>query len=621
MEIKDIPATDLFVHRARLEPGTKPHRERRIIQQTDRQKFWLQKTIEEGLESGMYERVPIKNGGFSDWSAGARVVEKPGSAIDMRVTFNYHNVREEIPGTFMELMSEIHDYLSLPQHKCFLQMDIKHAYWSIPVHESDRYIYAFFIPGIGQFQPTRMPQGCGTSGFSMQELMQIVWGALPPVPRYLVNDENHPIQPEFSLDGSEPSLLRAQAETEAAKVRFYVDDIFAGCNSVPDAYVTLRDHLLPRLDWANLRLSFKKLKLFSTNITALGLVHKAGGIIEPKVGRADKIRQFPVPKNQSEIRSFLGMTGIMRRFIPNYSEISPPLSRLQGDVPWRWDACEQVSFDFLKERVASVTDSNGHDPHKACSLCSDVSGFAAGCCITQKRVVQGSTSSREQDHPILFDSFLLNKTERNYGTYKSELFGIVSFCRKFSWMFMSHEASTIFTDHKPLIYFMDSHLIHGIYSRWAEELNLLNVRIEYIPGERNRIADALSRTIFRNEDCSIDEILTSMGSLAWSDDNQPHWVWKDGVGGYQDLLNANHINDQHDRPTDQVIQAFTASIVNCTRPTGQTIPPVLTQEETFSGRYSREDIAFEVYLSTVAGNNESPPPDAKYANDEWYGEI
>ncbi|KAI0995442.1 hypothetical protein K3495_g12736 [Podosphaera aphanis] len=515
----------------------------------------------------------------------------------MRVTFNYHNVREEIPGTFMELMSEIHDYLSLPQHKCFLQMDIKHAYWSIPVHESDRYIYAFFIPGISQLQPTRIPQGCGTSGFSMQELMQIVWGALPPVPRYLVNDENHPIQPEFSVDGSEPSLLRAQAETEAAKVRFYVDDIFAGCTSVPEAYVTLRDHLLPRLDWANLRLSFKKLKLFSTNITALGLVHKAGGMIEPKVGRADKIRQFPVPKNQSEIRSFLGMTGIMRRFIPNYSEISRPLSRLQ-------------------DRVASVTDSNGHDPHKACSLYSDVSGFAAGCCITQKRAVQGSTSSREQDHLILFDSFLLNKTERNYGTYKRELFGIVSFCRKFSWMFMSHEASTIFTHHKPLIYFMDSHLIHGIYSGWAEELNLLNVRIEYIPGERNRIADALYRTIFPNEDCSIEEILTSMGSLAWSDDNQPHWVWKDGVGEYQDLHNANHINDQHDRPIDQVIQAFTASIVNCTRPAGQTIPPVLTQEETFSGRYSREDIAFEVYLSTVAGNKESPPPDAKYANDE-----
>ncbi|KAI0991407.1 hypothetical protein K3495_g16780, partial [Podosphaera aphanis] len=224
----------------------------------------------------MYERVPIKNGKFSDWSAGARVVEKAGNSADMRVTFNYHYVYEDIPGTYMELMSEIHDYLSLPQHNYFIQLDIKHAYWSIPVHESDRHIYAFFIPGIGQLQPTRMPQGCGTSGFSMQELMQIVWGALPPIPPSLLGNSHHPVQPDFSLDGSEPSLLRAQSEFEAAKVRFYVDDIFAGCKNISEAYNTLRFHLLPRLDWANIRVSFKKVKLYMHSITALGLVHKAG---------------------------------------------------------------------------------------------------------------------------------------------------------------------------------------------------------------------------------------------------------------------------------------------------------------------------------------------------------
>ncbi|KAI0992535.1 hypothetical protein K3495_g15650, partial [Podosphaera aphanis] len=192
---------------------------------------------------------------------------------------------------------------------------------------------------------------------------------------------------------------------------------------------------------------------------------------------------------------------------------------------------------------------------------------------------------------------------------------------KFSWMFMSHETSTIFTDHKPLTYFMDSHLVHGIYSRWAEELNLLNVKIDYVPGERNRIADALSRTVFPNEDCSIDEILAGMGSMTWDNDNQPRWVWKDGTGGYQDLLDAYQVKDQHERPSDQVIQSFAASIASSTRPIGQTIPPAFTQEETFVGSYGPEDIAFEVYLSTVAGNNEAPPPSSKYTNDEWYGEI
>lgn len=148
------------------------------------------------------------------------------------MTSNYHYVFEDISGTYMELMSEIHDYLSLPQHKCFLQMDEKYAYCSIPIHENDRHIYAFIIPGISQLKLTRMSQGCGTSGFSMQEMMQIVWGALPPIPQNTIGDLNHPILYDFSRDGSGPSLLRAKSELDTAKVRFYADDIFAGYKSV-----------------------------------------------------------------------------------------------------------------------------------------------------------------------------------------------------------------------------------------------------------------------------------------------------------------------------------------------------------------------------------------------------
>ncbi|KAI0996042.1 hypothetical protein K3495_g12139 [Podosphaera aphanis] len=126
----------------------------------------------------------------------------------------------------------------------------------------------------------------------MQELLQIVWGTLPPVPPSLFGDSHHLVQSEYSLDGSEPSLLRAKSEFKPAKGRFYVHNIFAGCKTISEAYHTLRFHLSHRLDWANIRVSFKKVKLYMDSITVLGLVHEAGGIIEPKHGRADKIRAF-----------------------------------------------------------------------------------------------------------------------------------------------------------------------------------------------------------------------------------------------------------------------------------------------------------------------------------------
>lgn len=186
---------------------------------------------------------------------------------------------------------------------------------------------------------------------------------------------------------------------------------------------------------------------------------------------------------------------------------------------------------------------------------------------------------------------------------------------------MSSEISTIYTDHKPLTYFLDSHLIHGIYSRWAENLNLLNVKIEYIPGEKNCVADALSRTIFPSEDYSADKTLMKIGTLVHDDNKQPCWAWKDGIGGYEDLLKTRQLNDQQDKPNDQVICAFANSMASCIRSSGQKTPPIMLEEDFFANKYGSKDITFEVYLSAVAGNNEVPPTKSKYTNDEWYKEI
>jgi hypothetical protein len=42
----------------------------------------------------------------------------------------------------------------------------------------------------------------------------------------------------------------------------------------------------------------------------------------------DIVRKFPVPRNQKQVKSFLGLTGFWRRFIPQYSLISEALREL-----------------------------------------------------------------------------------------------------------------------------------------------------------------------------------------------------------------------------------------------------------------------------------------------------
>jgi hypothetical protein len=61
------------------------------------------------------------------------------------------------------------------------------------------------------------------------------------------------------------------------------------------------------------------------------------------------------------------------------------------------------------------------------------------------------------------------------------------------------------------------------------------MKIKYIPGPRNKIANALSRKIFSDKDCGTTPELNALGHLRHMD-GQPKWIWKDGKGGYRELL-------------------------------------------------------------------------------------
>lgn len=255
---------------------------------------WLYKIVEDGLACGMFERTIAANGKLSDWNAQAVLVDKTDDAgldDEPRITFNYRNVIEDIPSCHLTLASKVHDYLSHPGHGCFMQLDLKHGYWAVALHPDDRHLFAFAMPGIGQLQPTRMPQGTMTAGFSVIELMHIVLGYLPPVPlelrshsalgsRPLENcglhigiDDVTTMLPSDGSDGSEPSLLHATGSSQMPPVFLYMDDIFSAHSSFEDAFVFLWDHLLPRIEWSMLKLLFKKLVLFTSSITALEVEH------------------------------------------------------------------------------------------------------------------------------------------------------------------------------------------------------------------------------------------------------------------------------------------------------------------------------------------------------------
>lgn len=202
----------------------------------------------------------------------------------------------------------------------------------------------------------------------------------------------------------------------------------------------------------------------------------------------------------------MGAVGITRRWVKNFAELARPLTRLTGDVDWRWTDSEQLSFELIRVKCSTATAVHGFDWSKPAHLYTDASNFALGMVIMQQWADE-SKPKRSVFVLIVFDSFALSKSERRYSTYNKELHAIVRALRKYGEYFKDPgNPGVVHTDHKPLVFFLESDAHEGIYSRWAFELRQMNITIAYIPGPRNRIADGLSRTLFDAALCDSTEL-------------------------------------------------------------------------------------------------------------------
>ncbi|KAF7550335.1 hypothetical protein G7046_g8046 [Stylonectria norvegica] len=349
---------------------------------------------------------------------------------------------------------------------------------------------------------------------------------------------------------AEPSLLGHSGGEQSAprSVENYMDDIFLKHGTFEEQWAFVRDHLLPRLLWSLLKVNWKKLKLGQEEILAVGWVYCVGGIMRIKAARADKLRDWPIPLDQTGVRAFMGALGPCRRWIPNCAEISRPLQRLTGQVDWKWGPSEAIAFDILRRKGAEAVELHGFAFDQPVQLYSDASGFGAGCVILQMK--DGVLV------PILYDSFLFTKCQRNYGTYKRELCAIMEFCRRHGHFFGSFQLSTIFTDHKPLTWFITSSQHDGIYARWVTELRLLRVEIKFIEGKRNAAADGLSRTVFPSKDCEEDLKLDELGTFG----EDGAWIWRDGKGGYLDLLKAANEKGDGEKEPEGLVSSLKVGV-------------------------------------------------------------
>ena len=146
------------------------------------------------------------------------------------------------------------------------------------------------------------------------------------------------------------------------------------------------------------------------------------------------------PTSVHQIRSFLGLAGYYRRFIPDFSRIAKPMTELlKNGVKFVWDDKCEEAFQTLKARLTTTPVLATPDSTKPFDVYCDASSMGLGCVLMQDNRV------------IAYASRALRNHEKNYLTHDLELAAVIHALKLWRHHLMGTHCN-IYTDHKSLKY-------------------------------------------------------------------------------------------------------------------------------------------------------------------------
>ena len=83
------------------------------------------------------------------------------------------------------------------------------------------------------------------------------------------------------------------------------------------------------------------------------VVSEEGISVDPN--KIQAVKDWPIPRTVTEIKSFIGLAGYYRRFVQDFSKIAAPLTKLtRKEERYQWSEECTAAFEQLKERLISA---------------------------------------------------------------------------------------------------------------------------------------------------------------------------------------------------------------------------------------------------------------------------
>ena len=373
--------------------------------------YHLQSVVEEYVTKLLKANI-IENS-KSPFSSPLMLVKKASARTDAPLVEQYrivHDFRQLNDNTIKDSypMHNLYDLLDkVSQAKVWSVIDLSSGFWNQQLSENSRKYTAFGVPGLGHFQYRRSAQGLCNSPAAFQRLLDYVTKGIPGV-------------------------------------SVYIDDVIIFSDSHEEHRRTLQE-LFKRLRMYNIKCRLKKIQLGANKITYLGYDITRGKGIQAGLAKTEAVRGWKEPRTVKEIRQFLGLCSFFRRTIPNFADISAPLSHLTRKNAWKEGTLPLTaskSFQMLKDALCARPCLQPVDFKKEFIVSVDASKTGLGAILSQ-------VNEKGEEHPCAYASRILTDAEKKYAPFHLEHLAMLWGCRHFK-AYLVGRHFTLRTDHKPL---------------------------------------------------------------------------------------------------------------------------------------------------------------------------
>lgn len=279
----------------------------------------------------------------------------------------------------------------------------------------------------------------------------------------------------------------------------YIDNIYV-TGKTDEEHLENLNKVCERLQECGLRLNKDKCKFMQKKLEVLGFVINKDGLHKAK-SKINAMINAPIPKNNKELSSFLGLINFYARFLDKRSEKMKPLYDLLHSEKFEWNENCSRAFEWVKEELISPRVLVNFDPKQEVILACDASDYGLSAILSHK--YKDGT-----EKPIAYASRKIAKSELNRKILDKEAMAIVFGVKRF-YQFVFGRKFILRTDNKALELILGPR--KGIpltadnrFQRWAYYLSGFRYELEHVKSEANANCDALSRLPIDDDTEMID---------------------------------------------------------------------------------------------------------------------